>query len=106
MRRIVLRRNVLQRIVHATNSPRRIVRDELSGDELSSHPASVGDVQTSKWIDDVNQGWAFSAQANNTYRIVIRTAWWRVMSVYGTSDQIGIVDPTGAATQNWILIKL
>ena len=30
MRRIVLRRNVLQRIVHATNSPRRIVRDELS----------------------------------------------------------------------------
>ena len=39
LRRIVRRRIVLRRIVRATNSPRRIVRDELSGDELSAHPS-------------------------------------------------------------------
>jgi hypothetical protein len=38
VRRIVRRRIVLQRIVHATNCPQRIVRDELSCNELSGHP--------------------------------------------------------------------
>jgi hypothetical protein len=37
VRRIVRRRIVLQRIVHATNCPQRIVRDELSCNELSGH---------------------------------------------------------------------
>ena len=29
-----------------------------------------------EWTGDVNQEWAFSAQANSTYRIVIRTGEW------------------------------
>ena len=37
MQRIVRRRIVLRQIVHATNSPRRTVRNELSCDELSGH---------------------------------------------------------------------
>ena len=40
--------------------------------------ASVGGVQIYEWSGDVNQEWAFSTQGNNTYRIVPRTAWWRV----------------------------
>jgi hypothetical protein len=58
------------------------------------------------WSGDVNQKWAFSSKGNNTYRIVPRTAWWRVMTVYGTSKNIGIIDPSGIAAQNWILIKV
>jgi hypothetical protein len=54
--------------------------------------ASVGGVQTYTWSGDVNQEWAFSSKGNNTYLIVPRTAWWRVMTVYGTSDNIGIID--------------
>jgi hypothetical protein len=45
VRRIVRRRIVLQRIVHATNCPQRIVRDELSCNELSGHrprPNQIG----------------------------------------------------------------
>ena len=37
LRRIVLQRIVLQRIVLATNCPQRIVRNELSCNELSGH---------------------------------------------------------------------
>jgi endo-1,4-beta-xylanase len=67
--------------------------------------ASTGGVQTYEWSGDVDQEWAFSAQGNNAYLIVPRTAWWRVMTVYGTSS-IGIIDPTGSALQNWILTKV
>ncbi len=68
--------------------------------------ASVGGVQTYNWSDDVNQEWAFSAQGTNIFRVVIRTAWWRVMTTYGASDNIGIVDPSGTSSQNWILTKV
>ena len=68
--------------------------------------ASTGGVQTYTWSADGGQEWAFSAQGNNTFRIVPRTAWWRVMTVYGSSDNIGIVDLSGTASQNWILTKV
>ena len=68
--------------------------------------ASVGGVEMYEWSGDVNQEWAFSAQENNTYRIVPRTAWWRVLTTYGTSDNIGIVDQSGSTSQNWILTKI
>jgi hypothetical protein len=68
--------------------------------------ATVGGVQTYNWSGDVNQGWAFSAQETNIFRVVIRTAWWRVMTTYDTSDNIGIVDLSGASSQNWILTKI
>ncbi len=67
--------------------------------------ASVGGVQMYNWSGDVNEAWAFSGQGNNTYRIVPRTAWRRVMTVYGASS-IGIIDPSGSASQNWILTKI
>jgi endo-1,4-beta-xylanase len=67
--------------------------------------ASVGQVQTYNWLDDVNQGWAFSAKGNNIFRIVPRTAWWRVMTVNGTSN-IGIVDYFTSRSQHWILTKV
>jgi hypothetical protein len=68
--------------------------------------ASVGGVQIYNWSDDVNQEWAFSPQENNTYRVVPRTAWWRVMTVYGSSDSIGIIDLRDTGSQNWILTKV
>ena len=67
---------------------------------------SIGGVQIYNWSNDLNQGWAFAAQENNTFRIVIRTAWWRIMTTYGASDNIGIVDPTGDNSQYWILTKI
>ena len=82
------------------------VRDQKRVLGAYNTTASVGGVQTYQWTGDVNQEWAFSARGNNTYRVVIRTAWWRVMSVYGTSDQIGIIDPSSSGHQNWILTKL
>jgi endo-1,4-beta-xylanase len=66
--------------------------------------ASTGGVQTYNWSGDVDLEWAFSAQGNNAYRIVPRTAWWRVMSIYGTSS-IGIIDLSDEGLQNWILTK-
>ena len=45
------------------------------------------------WWNGSNQEWAFSLQGNNTYAVVPRTAWWRVLTVYNTSNDIGIVDP-------------
>jgi endo-1,4-beta-xylanase len=68
--------------------------------------ASVGGVQIYNWSGNTNQAWAFSAQGNNTYRVVPRTTWWRVMTIYGASNNIGIIDQTGAASQNWILTKV
>ena len=68
--------------------------------------ASIGEVQIYNWSADVNQEWAFSSKGNNTYRIVPRTAWWRVMTVYGPSDNIGIIDVTDTSPQNWILTKV
>jgi endo-1,4-beta-xylanase len=68
--------------------------------------SAVGGVQIYTWSGDVNQEWAFSAQGNNTYRIVPRTAWWRIMTVYGTSNDIGIIDSSGSAAQYWILNKV
>ena len=66
----------------------RVVNDGIH--RLSSHSnnhrvleaynitATIGDVQIDNWSHDVNQEWAFSSKENNTYRIVPRTAWWRV----------------------------
>ncbi len=68
--------------------------------------ASVGGVQTYNWSGDVNQEWAFSSKGNNTYCIVPRTAWWRIMTVYGSSDNISIIDPSASSVQNWILTKV
>jgi hypothetical protein len=66
---------------------------------------SVGGVRTYDWSGVFNQAWAFSAQGNNTFRIVPRTAWWRVMTVYGTSN-IRIIDLSDTNPQNWILSKV
>ena len=68
--------------------------------------SSVGEVQTYNCSGDVNQEWVFSAQGNNTNRIVPRTAWWRVMTIYGTSDDIDIIDSNWTPSQNWILTKV
>jgi hypothetical protein len=68
--------------------------------------ASVGGVQMYTWSSDDSQEWAFSAKGNNTFRIVPRNAWWRVMTIYGTSNDIDIVDLTEADSQNWILTKV
>jgi hypothetical protein len=66
----------------------------------------VGGVQTYNWSGNVNQEWAFSAQGNNTYRIVPRTAWWRMMTIYDTSYNIGINDRSASSAQNWIFTKV
>jgi hypothetical protein len=68
--------------------------------------ATVGVVQTYNWSGDVNQEWAFSAQGNNTYRVVPRAAWRRVTTVYGTSDDIRIIDANWTPSQNWILTQI
>jgi endo-1,4-beta-xylanase len=68
--------------------------------------ASVGGVQTYDWSGDVSQEWAFSAKGNSTFLIVPRNPWWRVMTIYGTSDNISIIDPSGTDSQNWILTKV
>jgi len=68
--------------------------------------ATVGGVDVVQWSNDVNQEWAFSSTGNNTYRIVPRTAWWRTMTVYGTDDQIGIVDSRTVPLHDWILTKV
>ena len=73
----------------------------------ASHPAtSIGVVQIYNWTGDVNQEWAFSPQENNTYRIVPRPGWWRVMTIYGSSDNIGIINLNQTNFQNWILTKV
>jgi hypothetical protein len=68
--------------------------------------ATVGGVQTYNWSDDVNQEWVFSSKGNNTYLIVPRIAWWRVMTVHSTSDNIGTIDLSDTSPQNWILTKV
>jgi len=70
----------------------------------SNTTASVGNVEMNTWTDVIDQEWAFSSQGNSTFRLVPRTAWWRVMTVYGSSDSIGIVDLITPSAQNWILI--
>ncbi|CAF1273828.1 unnamed protein product [Adineta ricciae] len=67
--------------------------------------ATIGEVQTSIWSDDIEQGWAFSAQGPHLFRIVPRTAWWRVMTVYDTSS-IGIINFDRMNEQNWILTQV
>ena len=69
----------------------------------SNTTASVGNVEMNNWTDIIDQEWAFSSQGNSTFRLVPRTAWWRVMTVYGSSDSIGIVDLITPSAQNWIL---
>lgn len=59
--------------------------------------ATVGQVQIYNWSGDVTQQWAFSSKGNNTYHIVPRTTWWRIMFTYDSSDDIGIIDPSGSA---------
>lgn len=45
---------------------------------------AIGHVQINNWTNGFNQEWTFYLQNNNTYRIVPRATWWRVMIVYGT----------------------
>ncbi|CAF0937594.1 unnamed protein product [Adineta ricciae] len=51
---------------------------------LASHNVSTsrGYLQTNY----ISQRWAFSAKGNSTFRIVLYTAWWKVMTLDDTSD--------------------
>ena len=64
--------------------------------------APVGGVETNNWTGDFNQEWALSSQGNSTFRIAPRTAWWRVLSVYETSN-IAIVNYTSSDLPYWII---
>ncbi len=68
--------------------------------------ASVGGVQSSHWSRDFNQEWNFAPGINNTMRVVVRTAWYRVMTVHGTSNSIVIVDRNATSPENWIVTKV
>jgi len=69
--------------------------------------ATIGVVEMMKSSNNVNQGWAFSDQGNNIYRIVPHMAWWRVITVYNrTTDDIGIVDPHTISLHDWMLTKI
>jgi endo-1,4-beta-xylanase len=68
--------------------------------------ASVGGVQSSHWSGDFNQEWNFSPGVNNTMRVVVRTAWWRTMTVHGTSNSIVIIDRNETSPENWIVTKV
>jgi len=69
---------------------------------INNATATVGEVQTSNWSDNVNQEWVFTSQGNNTFRVGPRNAWSRVMTVYETTN-IAVVDYSSSAAQNWIL---
>ena len=64
--------------------------------------APVGEVDTNNWTGDFNQEWALSPRENNTFRIAPRTAWWRVLAVFETSN-IAIVNYTSSDLQYWII---
>ncbi|UJR18881.1 hypothetical protein I4U23_022009 [Adineta vaga] len=64
--------------------------------------ASIGTVQINNWTGDFNQEWSITVQGNNTYGIAPRNAWWRIFTVYETSN-IGIVNRIYGGLQNWIL---
>jgi hypothetical protein len=58
-----------------------------------------------------NGTYRFSLESDNNrvlgaYNTTASTVWWRIMTIYGTSDDIGIIDPSGTVVQNWILTKV
>ena len=50
--------------------------------------ASIGVVRMNNWTNEIDEEWLFVPQQNNLVGVVPRTAWWRVMTTYQTS-QIG-----------------
>ena len=65
---------------------------------------TVDPVQVTSQTNGFDQEWAFSPQGTNLFRVVPRTAWWRVMTVYDQST-IAIVDYIGSESQNWIITR-
>ncbi|CAF1340971.1 unnamed protein product [Rotaria sp. Silwood1] len=67
--------------------------------------ASIGEVKTNNWLFDVNQEWVFSSYGKNLFRIRPRSAWWRALSVHGTTN-IGIIDFISGDNKRWVVTSI
>ena len=67
--------------------------------------ASIGAVRMNTWTNDITEEWLIVPQQTSLFRLVPRTAWWRVMTVY-QSSKIGIVDVISSDPQNWMITSL